>query len=528
MATPNTLFYYNFPVHYRIEHRADGDVFIFSYRQEIGGNMRIVYEHPPRRIPALEELLKEAVHTNTWADGNGRTLLEQLDEPIMDEFFHDLLDIESDSKTRAVGLERRHTIPELTMGVLFAADRTTLIAKKKEGSESKRSPFSIQDDIRTIRCLSAKEGGTRWKDATLAHCLDWLSNESIHMRRACWRMMQKVLLPFFRSGQLDDLLGWESYDPTAGIPHKPTYEGLVRNNILPSALSYGQCQKLLGKLFDSEGNIRTVSGIDVALLLKLTLGADTAELSALKTSSFKYLDQFSDRLTVCITQQFHQPPGGGNCRLQDIEDPYQKRTLPLPHLVKQCFEALPARRKGKNESPLVSNKTNSNRHMTPKDLDRELENRVLALFDGNLPKIEGIRAVGIKAMLDNTAARELRKSGCEDEELRFIQGKRPLLVSAISYADFTNEAELNKLGALQDRWLNKVVPARSSRDSAAILKKDGGSISWGTSYPESRTHVAFQIPFDAKLPNEIPEEGILLELHALHGFSATILWNPKE
>lgn len=129
MSEVKMITYYGFPVYYRIEHRADGDVFIFSYRQLVAGQLRLDYEHPPRRIPELERLLRETENTGIWLDGDGKTLLEQLPEEVMDEFFHKFLDVSGET-TRAVGIERHKSIPELTLGVIIAANRKRLVPRK--------------------------------------------------------------------------------------------------------------------------------------------------------------------------------------------------------------------------------------------------------------------------------------------------------------------------------------------------------------------------------------------------------------
>lgn len=527
MSKISELTYYGVTIYYRIEHRADGDVFVFSYRRKAEGRLELVYEHQPRRIPQLEDLLRNAQSTGAWLDSNGRTLLEQLPESIMDEFFHSFLDIESSTEARSIGLARRKNIHELTIGALFAADRTKMIPKVSEITGKERSAATIEGDVRAISLLCRKEGCTKWREATLKHCLGWLLQEPVSTRKTCSRIMKNLLAPYFVLGEIEDLLGWESFDPTMGIPYKPTYNGLVRRNILPNMLSYGQCRAVLERFISFCGP-KVVSGVDMALLLKLTLGLESEEICALNIESFVYLKDFSERLTVHVTHQFCKLPGKTKYQIQEIEDLHQRRILPLCHLAKQCYMAICERRKLTGATPLVPSKNNSRRRMDPVELDRELSERVLALFsEAHLP-IADIRIPAAKALLDTTAERELRKSGCEEEELRYVQGKRPLIVSAVSYADYLNEAELNKLGALQDRWLNKVIPMEHFTKAETTFYRKGASISWAAFSPGSRTHVVLKIPFPKKSLEEIPEEGITLELHAPHGFSGTILWKHED
>ena len=326
MPTIRQLTCYGFPIHYRIEHRADGNVFVFSYREEVEGRMELVYEHPPRRIPKLERLLEGAESTGVWTDDDGKTILEQLPERVMDEFFRCFLDTESSPEIRAIGLERRRSVPELTLGALLAADRAKLVPEVSEATKKSRSPESIADDRRTISRLGQKAGQLRWHEATPEHCVAWLQEESEHMRRACGRIMKRVFIPFFEMEEIDDLLGWEDFDPTMGIPSKPQFDGLIRKNVLPNMLSYGQCRTLVEKFFSSAGP-KAVSGVDMALLLKLSLKMETEEICALNMESFVKLKDFSERMTVHVTHLYCEELAGGRHQIQEIEDPHQLRII---------------------------------------------------------------------------------------------------------------------------------------------------------------------------------------------------------
>ena len=516
------LDYYGFPVYVRIERRANGNVVIFSFRQLAHGQLRIIYEHPPRRVPALEKLLQEAECTGIWEDDNGHTILELLPADVMQEFFCAFLDC-STPENRKTGLERRKSLVDITLGVLISADRARLISLVNQRTGKPRAASSIEDDINAIRCLCRHEGCTRWRDVTPAHCLSWLSQESEHMRKSCARVMKSLLLPLLHADIINDLLGWDDYDPSEDAPSKPSYSGLVQRNILPTMLTYRQCRTLLAQYFTSSGP-KIVSGVDFALLLALTLNISAEELCALTINSFAYLKDYPSRLTVKITHEYRRSPSGTNYRHQEIEDQYQRRMLPLSHLAQQCYEAICARRKLTGDSPLVPSRNNSRRHMTPADLEKEFKARISALFSNYSSPIDGVKMVSFKEIIANTAERELRKGGCEEEELRYLQGKQPLIVSAVSYADFLNESEQNKLGALQDRWLNKVFPLGTAKEPTTTLCKKGATIDWITAYRDSRTNVSFSIDFPEKELEAVPEEGITLELYTLHGFSGTISW----
>lgn len=457
------LDYYGFPVYVRIERRANGNVVIFSFRQLAHGQLRIIYEHPPRRVPALEKLLQEAECTGIWEDDNGHTILELLPADVMQEFFCAFLDC-STPENRKTGLERRKSLVDITLGVLISADRARLISLVNQRTGKPRAASSIEDDINAIRCLCRHEGCTRWRDVTPAHCLSWLSQESEHMRKSCARMMKSLLLPLLHADIINDLLGWEDYDPTGDAPSKPSYSGLVERNILPTMLTYGQCRTLLAQYFTSSGP-KNVSGVDLALLMMLSLPVTIEEICALTLDSFASLADYPDRVTVHITHEFYLPPGGKNYRIREIEDQHQRRMLPVSKLVRLCYLAIKDRRKSAH-SPLVPSKDNSRRHMTPKALEQEMGKRIAALFsDYNFC----VKMIPAKDILANTAERELKKAGCEEEELRFLQGRRPLIVSAVNYADYLNEAELNRLGIYQDRWLKKAIPSAPANESTASL-----------------------------------------------------------
>ena len=197
----------------------------------------------------------------------------------------------------------------------------------------------------------------------------------------------------------------------------------------------------------------TVSGLDIALLLRLILALSLEEICALSLGDFCFLRDFPGRLTVNITHQITRVDGQSSYRIRPLTDPYKIRKLPLSAYLHMAFESYKQNRKTKSaplsELPLVPAKNNVQRHMRPDDLRKELEKR-FALLLKQETTLKG-RHPSLHELLNQTAPRELLKSGVEAEELRFLMGKAPKLVSAKSYADFLNESELNKLGALQDR-----------------------------------------------------------------------------
>lgn len=517
--------YYGVPVYFRVEHRKDGNVIVFSFRSVLDGKLVTEYEHPPRRIPALEALLADSEDPAVTPEIlDGLSILEQLPGKTMEELFQCFLSTTGSPGVRNLGVNRRKMMQDLTLGALLAADKEFLLYGETGGGKGRtkeKKQSSIDDDARAIRLLCQREGGTRWRDVTPDHCAAWLQKETGHMRTSCSRIMRKLLLPHLEMRAIKSLLGWESYDPVGAKRPVPNYKSQILGNLLPTMLTYGHCRRLLQGIMGESGPER-VTGIDMALLLNLVLGLSEEALCALDLDDFCYLNDFASRMTVNISKWFERHGGRTNYRLCPILDIYERRKLPLPHLAEQCFQVMRKRRKDTGSLPLVPSRANSRRRMAPDDLKKEFNKRLRTLGLNYNVGSERIKTPDLRKLLSATAERELRKSGCEEEELRFIFGKQPLIVSAKSYADFMNEAELNKLGALMDRWLNRVVPMCQSGTVLPRFSGKGATAQWSAGAPESRTQVSIRIPFGPKDPEEIPEEGITLEVSALHGFSGSI------
>ena len=169
--------------------------------------------------------------------------------------------------------------------------------------------------------------------------------------------------------------------------------------------------------------------------------------------------------------------------------------------------------------------------MRPEDLRKELEKRFDLLPHQEIT-VSKSKHPSLHRLLSKTAPRELSKSGFENEELRFLLGQAPKLVSAKSYADFLNESELNKLGALQDRWLGRLWPDQSKINAGKIGKLSGKrSMLRYTSTQGERTQAAIRITIpsiDPAVLDTISAEGILLELGVCYGCSGTVTFSAVD
>lgn len=503
---PMDISYYGFPITYRIERRDGYPTIILSYRQ--GG--RIVYEHPPRRVRNAS--------------------IEDLPQKLLEEFFQCLFSLKPPMEHRERGLKLRQSLAVLPLAVLFAADTYTLSIDPNLG----RKKASIEDDKRAIALLLQHEGETPWREVTPARCSRWMygHNLSDHARTSVKRVMRSLFLRQAEEGIIEEI-PWCRHDPNAASRQKQNAKSLIRTNIDPTTLTDGQCQALLTPIAKAiQGG--TVSGLDIALLLRLTLALPLEEICALNIGDFHYLSDYPNRLTVNITHHATRIDNQSSYRIRSLTDPYKIRKLPLASCVRDAVNAYRSRKvAGTSVSslPLVPNKSNNQRHMRPDDLRKELEKRFISLTKQEITGKN--KYLSLNQLLNRTAPRELSKSGFEDEELRFLLGQAPKLVSGKSYADFLNESELNKLGALQDRWLGHLwtgKPETSRAEPIGRLSGKNSGLRYISSHGE-RTQAAIQImisPIDPAILNTLPDEGLVMELGVHYGCSGYVTFTQNQ
>lgn len=107
--------------------------------------------------------------------------------------------------------------------------------------------------------------------------------------------------------------------------------------------------------------------------------------------------------------------------------------------------------------------------------------------------------------------------------MRLMKGQRPQLVSGRHYYDRNNEAALNKIGALMDRWLGRMYQRDAAQQkSKSVLSAKDSSIEWVAEERDCRTQVVATITIPPVERDQIPQGGIELELSALHGMTGTI------
>ena len=101
-----------------------------------------------------------------------------------------------------------------------------------------------------------------------------------------------------------------------------------------------------------------------------------------------------------------------------------------------------------------------------------------------------------------------------------MQGKAPNLVSAKSYQDFANEAELNKLGSLTDCWIQRAYHFPPNVYQAFFGEKKIKLLLPETVSGQSEATLRISIP--PMEQDKIPAQGVAIRLSALAGLSGTI------
>lgn len=496
--------YYGFTIYYRIENRKNGAAWILSYRGE-DPDGKIIYEHPPRCVKNGEAVLA-GYKTDYAANEHGQTIFEAELVSLAKDFAQGMLGLNKE-ETRERNLMFRKSLGNLPLGMLLSADSDEILGN---GTERKRE--SIDDDRRAIKTLLIREGRTPWREVSQTHCAKWLADISSHSERACIRVMCKLFEIQCEAGVVN-FFPWQRA-PLGQKSQLPNNKNLTNAHIEPRMLTDEQCRVLIRRCTTRAEN-GVITGVDVALMLRLIQGIELEELCALDLSDFSYLYEFRERMSVRIHRVLVK--GTKNYMRKEIDDSYRKRRLGLAHVVKECVDALKARR-GNKDGPLLPCKANAKRRMTPRELQAKLKKvlRDEKIEPRQVTQGKAIRLKDPLQLLASTGRAELRKAGYEEEELRHTYGLMPQLTSAVSYCDYESEAEMNKLGALQDRWLRRFAGEHekySKRMAKGVTQKISAK------QDGMRTETDIILDFSSVKAGNIPAEGIWIECGALHGMS---------
>lgn len=498
-------------MYYRIESRADGDALVVSYRDENSPARRILYEMPPVGGKKLRVQLQEIIPSLT----NGKGLLKALSAKIQERILQAWIGLDTQE-----GRERRKKTPGLTLGILLATDRSKLLCN----NASTRKDTTIRDDERVLERMLDLYGDCSWKEVTPQMCSSWLASQSERAQKDCRRVMLAFERLQLQAGALESLT-WEDYVPTTIRRKSKSSKSLIKRQLEPVMLTDGQCERILKNIKNCI-NRGQATGVDMAILLALTAGLSLECISALRLNDFKFLDDFKSRLTVAITRKVTKAASSYVCR--EIEDPYERRVTPLPMLTVECYKVL-MNKEGCADRLLTPLPNNRHRRMSPSKLREAMATRVSDVQLLRTTDAKGIKLSSVVDMLGPTGLCELQKAGLEDEELRALCGQRPRLVSGKHYYDRMNEAALNKIGAIQDRWVQRVCPnVVAQGPKRTVLTAKGSCVGWVAPHPGQHTQLWIDICIPP-IPREcIPEGGIKIELSARHGIIGTICRGDRD
>ena len=545
---------YGFPLYYRIEYRkittgkpppeneskcettdtADSDVYldipitevaeksirptlVISYRKEVDGILRMLYEGTPISgqdvVNWLAESKSEFPDLNDLSSKTKQKFLSDfIGKDAAAAFPQKLSKAEIDklNTQREERLRRRKEIEELTFGIMFLADEKLLDLS--------------DDDKRVIPRILECAGRLRWREA-IPKKFEYLVESSEHERKQVKRIMRSFFTMQTAAGICEEN-PWLEYDATPNRSKYLSGESYIKKYIEPVSLT----EKQRFRVFETCRNRLkngSVTGIDIAVLLVLTLKMDENEISALYLEDFEYLKYSPNRLAVTVTHCVQKV----NARYvrRDIQDPYERRKLPVISLIRECWEYIRKKHKvplgsRKQINPLVPSKLNNMRREDPLKVKKAIEEYIKTIVGLEFTKITDIdgKVPSVIDMLKTTARQQMQYVHLEDEEIRAILGMHPKRVSGRSYYDRFNDGALNKIGALLDRSTNIVA------ENTLVHIKKGKVIRITARDPEHCVNATCSILLEGITYDCIPEEGIELEFFSYGGMSGYVYFEKRE
>lgn len=524
---------YGFPVYYRIENRAGKETLILSYRSMDSG--KIEYEASPVRVRGWNEMTKGCFS----AEPKNALMLEALLEKTkaVSRFCVGFVGIGSAAEAvknedreeeiqKMLNLRREHRKSQfLPLGILLLADWDEYLEFNQAKKSLKKA--TTQDRIRALKRLQHHEAYTPWPKVTPEKCSSWLALLSEHEVKSTVRLLQHL---FATQKMLDSDIDdpWAGYFPV-DEQKPPSQSALVAQHNERISLTDGQCAEIF-RCCEEHCLSGKVDSTEFAVLLLMTAPISPEELCALEYRDFCYLRDYRSRLVLKISNKYVKQGGEQNFHLREIENEYQKRTIPMARLTAAYCETL--LKKANVPSLLrdpdilkgmyVFSAVNKSRRAWPSNLENQISRYMAPWLPKSIAKSKGKKRKPITALrlLQNTALYHMSSIGYEAEEIRRMQGKAPNLVSAKSYQDFVNEAELNKLGSMTDRWIQRAYPFPPDAYQPVFGEKKIKLL-----LPEvvsGQSEATIKIPITPTEQDKIPAQGVAIRLSALAGLSGTI------
>lgn len=500
-------------LHYRIENRAGHHCIIWSIRGDYDGTStvsgKILVEGKARRLSKQFKSYLQAY--NKPAQDESGDLTQDFLSFSARQFLLEVLDI-----TKAEGRARCSSLSQ-TLGTAALAFYSRLL--HREG----RSVATVRDDTRILDALIQRLGHLPVLEVSPQACAANLAALSDHQRKGCVRLL-RALFDLMITERMAENNPWDKFQ-FSDKPNTPSYSTLVSKNLEAQVLTKGQCGELLSQLPAVPTGSHN-EGVQLALFLVLVEHLSLEEICGLNVGDLSFLLDFKSRMAIHVRREFRKAEK--NYLTTDIVDPYQRRVLPLPHLLTPLCQALIL---GKpKDAPLISRPGYKHRRISPEQLRREIESILSPVQQKKVTPVKGSKPASGLQLLLNTSHQKLPQYGYEDEELRYQEGRRPILTSAKSYCDFANEAQLNKMGAIQDRWLGSCVPPHCTMSPKNICRRlpAKGKMMVFSGSPGTCLNIDLTLCTNNIDPVLIPEEGIILEISADYGASGKAWCNIKE
>ena len=326
---------------------------------------------------------------------------------------------------------------------------------------------------------------------------------------------------------------WETYQFKMGRP-TPSPASLRRKYTEPVSLSSAQLKELFDVCFD---NLSTKYGyLYFGLMLKASLLLSDSELCALQFSSFSSLADYVDRCTVRITHEFIRQNDSKYYRHVHIVDTYRIRVLPLPALIRKAYVKLislgmpnnkndPINAKATDDSPLLHHANNATRYLSPATFGEWIRKTMCTIFQ---EKVDCGTCAKADQLLYNTVLQALTFSGFEEDEINYYRGVQPTSVASQYYCDFGNEAILNRMGALEDRWLDPIIslsPARSPRGPMTYHFRKRSMTFQPKSGRRCSLSATIQCPNSPPVPGKT-EEHLVMQITSGSGMDVSAIYSP--
>ena len=487
-----TYSYYGVPVFYRIENRQVGKSLVLSLRVNEEGKLadpcdRIVYEDGPLLID--KELSK------------GKTIDEIIGKRIP-AFWERAFPIDKGDLT---GLDRG--CYDLPLAVIWDIDKKKMKKDQNWGDSTKK------EYDRSFEWILERWGHLPLREVVPALCAPQLLEETESKHERIARAMRQL---FYCEAELGFVTEnpWES--PVQGRRRQQNQDHLGQVYIADYVLPRSCCRQIVSRCF--AGLTRKADGgLYFGVLLCMVVALSLDEIAALTFDCFRYLVHYPMQMVIDIRQ--HLVRRGNNWSIQKLDQPARIRQVAVPSLIKKALETYKNTVSGQGNEYVLRSPKNAARRITPdmfkKWVDENFGDIVKEyVMLGPIPSNKGVYEI-----LHQTALAQPDICGYEEEEARYVRGKKPKATHAKHYCDFANEAELNKMGALLDwratgAWIAHV--ANEENSGQKVLSKNGGFCEWKPA-PESRGEVDLVVEIPGIDFEDIPDSGLQLEVAIPHG-----------